>query len=71
MGGGRRTRLTRGGRGSHGHAGAADASALSASGGRLKVEDGVEEENGPKPPTYDYRRLLRKTSQRRRLVQQV
>lgn len=30
-----------------------------------------EEENGPAANPYDYRRLLRKTSQRRRLVQQV
>ncbi|KAB0381690.1 hypothetical protein FD755_003607 [Muntiacus reevesi] len=35
------------------------------------AEDGVEEENGPAASPYDYRRLLRKTSQRRRLVQQV
>ncbi|XDA82156.1 hypothetical protein R6Z07F_012076 [Ovis aries] len=35
------------------------------------AEDGVEEENGPAANPYDYRRLLRKTSQRRRLVQQV
>ena len=31
----------------------------------------MEEENGPAANPYDYRRLLRKTSQRRRLVQQV
>nr|XP_023488120.1 myosin-IIIa isoform X3 [Equus caballus] len=30
-----------------------------------------EEENGPAASPYDYRRLLRKTSQRRRLVEQV
>ncbi|XP_019828682.2 myosin-IIIa isoform X1 [Bos indicus] len=35
------------------------------------AEDCVEEENGPAANPYDYRRLLRKTSQRRRLVQQV
>ncbi|XP_011369328.1 myosin-IIIa [Pteropus vampyrus] len=35
------------------------------------AEDPEEEENGPAPNPYDYRRLLRKTSQRRRLVQQV
>ncbi|XP_033263787.2 myosin-IIIa [Orcinus orca] len=33
--------------------------------------DREEEENGPTASPYDYRRLLRKTSQRRRLVQHV
>lgn len=36
-----------------------------------KEEDEEEGENGPSSNPYDYRRLLRKTSQRRRLVQQV
>ncbi|EPY75539.1 hypothetical protein CB1_001629011 [Camelus ferus] len=35
------------------------------------AKNGEEEENGPPANPYDYRRLLRKTSQRRRLVQQV
>ncbi|XP_070110880.1 myosin-IIIa isoform X11 [Equus caballus] len=35
------------------------------------AESREEEENGPAASPYDYRRLLRKTSQRRRLVEQV
>ncbi|KAM5235399.1 LOW QUALITY PROTEIN: myosin-IIIa [Ctenodactylus gundi] len=37
---------------------------------RCRAEESPQEECGPAPNPYDYRRLLRKTSQRRRLVQQ-
>ncbi|XP_007934606.1 myosin-IIIa [Orycteropus afer afer] len=38
---------------------------------RCWAADSPEEESGPGANPYDYRRLLRKTSQRRRLVQQL
>lgn len=53
------------------HGGAADARALGLGRRCWAAENPEEEENGTAANPYDYRRLLRKTSQRRRLVQQV
>lgn len=70
MGGVGKTILTETGRERAAHGGAADARPLGLARRCWAAED-PEEENGPAPNPYDYRRLLRKTSQRRRLVQQV
>lgn len=55
------------------HGGAPDSRTLGLARRCWAVENPGEEneENGPASNPYDYRRLLRKTSQRRRLVQQV
>lgn len=71
MGGVGKTILTETGRERAAHGGAADARPLGLARRCWAAEDPEEEENGPAPNPYDYRRLLRKTSQRRRLVQQV
>lgn len=51
--------------------GTADTRALGLARRCWAAENPEEEENGTTANPYDYRRLLRKTSQRRRLVQQV
>lgn len=71
VGGVGETILTQTGRECAAHGGAADALALGLARRCWAAEDPEEEENGRAPNPYDYRRLLRKTSQRRRLIQQI